>query len=377
MVLALASCARAAPFREVLSISQSRMVSALSVSATRCRSRRKGRIPVLSSAAVCPEVRVWPFCACSTSLAASFTVSPTTSRSHRTIGPLWNPTRKPGSAPATAGRASMHWCILAAALAAASGVAKSTITSSPMSLTTRPPADSAAVRNCSMQCEMAVPLTSANRTVAFMRLGAGKLHLVRASIAHVAEADPAVPAQREVFSLEQDRLLVVDRDVGAVGAVVLHHELPAAQLDRAVLARSRAVGHHQAAAILAPDHDRRMLARAFDRLVAVSQPHDRGRGCLRHDLAQPDAVALLPHRQLAQLARVGLERRAEQRRGLLRGNGLALLRLLDQLGGELHRVAKHVLLDLDYRPAVEADVHAELGVADRGQRVDGGVHLRR
>src|SRR6267378_1255179 len=373
MVLALASCARAAPFTEVLSISQSRLVSALPVSATRCRSREKGRIPVLSSAAVCPEVMVWPFCACSTSLAASFTVSPTTSRSCRMIGPLWNPTRKP--APSTAGRASMHWCILAAALAAASGVAKSTITSSPTSFTTRPPVDSAAVRNCSMQCEMAVPLTSANRTVAFMGLAAGKLHHVRACVAHVAEADPAEPAQRQVVSLEQDRLLVVDRDVGAVGAVVLHHELPAAQLDRAVLARSRAVGHHQAAAILAPDHDRRMLARAFDRLVAVGQPHDRGRGGLRHDLAQPDAVALFPHRQLAQLARVGLERRAEQRRGLLRGNGLALLRLLDQLGGELHRVAEHVLLDLDHRPAVEADVHAELGAADLGQRVDGGVHL--
>src|SRR5882762_77524 len=225
MVLALASCARAAPFTEVLSISQSRMVSDLPVSAT----------------------------------------------------------RKP--APSTAGRASMHWCIFAAALAAASGVAKSTITSSPMSFTTRPPVDSAAVRNCSMQCEMAVPLTSANRTVAFMRLAAGELHHVRARVAHVAEADPAVPAQREVVSLEQDRLLVVDRDVGAVGAVVLHHELPAAQLDRAVLARSRAVGHHKAAAVLAPDHDRWTLARAFDRLVAVGQPHDRGRGGLRHDLA--------------------------------------------------------------------------------------------
>src|SRR5258708_8507463 len=129
----------------------------------------------------------------------------------------------------------MHWCILAAALAAASGVAKSTITSAPMSFTTRPPADSAAFRNCSMQCEMAVPLTSANRTVAFMRLGAGKLHHVRARVAHVAEADPAVPAQREVFSLEQDRLLVVDRDLGAVGAVFLHHELPPPHLHLAFL----------------------------------------------------------------------------------------------------------------------------------------------
>jgi hypothetical protein len=170
MVLAFfASCTRAAPFREVLSISHSRMVSDLSVSATRCRSREKGRSPVLSCAAVCPEVRVWPLCACATSLAASFTVSPSTSLSTWITGPLWNATRRLGSAPATAGRASMHWCILAAALAAASGVAKSTITSSPTSFTTRPPVDSAALRRGSMQFEIAAPLTSANRTVAFMR----------------------------------------------------------------------------------------------------------------------------------------------------------------------------------------------------------------
>src|SRR6266850_4417638 len=296
---------------------------------------------------------VWPFCASSTSLAASFTVSPSKSRSQRMIGPLWNPTRRRGSAPATAGRASMHWCILAAALAAASGVAKSTISSSPMSFTTRPPVDSAAVRNGSMHCEMAAPLTPANRTVAFMAMGsaAGKLHYVRSRIAHVAEADPAEPAQRQVLSLELHRLLVVDGDVGAVGAVILHHEPAAPQLDRAVLSRSRLVGHHQAAAVLAPDYDRRKLARADQLLPAVGQPHGRHRGDLRHDLAHPDPVALLPQRQRMQLARAGLERRAEQRGGLLRGNGLALLRLLDQLGGELHRVAEHVLLDLDHRPA--------------------------
>src|SRR6266480_3324735 len=241
---------------------------------------------------------VWPFCACSRSLAASFTVSPSRSRSLRNTGPLWKPTRRPSLVPCTGGSASTLWCIFAAALAAASGVAKSTITCSPISFTMRPSVACAAFRTCSMQREIALtatacpatrykaaaPLTSAKRTVAFMRLAAGKLHHVRTRVAHVAEADPAVPAQREVFSLEQDRLLVVDRDVGAVGAVVLHHELPAAQLDRAVLARSRAVGHHHAAAILSPDHDRPMLARADDSLVAGGQPHGRGCGGLGHDV---------------------------------------------------------------------------------------------
>src|SRR5467141_2755917 len=79
----------------------------------------------------------------------------------------------------------MEACIFAAACTAASGVGKSTITSSPIVFTTWPPVDSAAVRSRSMQRAMAfsataspavsisrvLPLTSAKRTVASLMFG--------------------------------------------------------------------------------------------------------------------------------------------------------------------------------------------------------------
>src|SRR5437899_3865134 len=128
---------------------------------------------------------VWPFCACSTSLAASFTVSPSTSFSTWITGPLWKPTCTPSLVSPTAGSALMEACIFAAACTAASGVGKRTITSSPMVFTTWPPVDSAAVRSRSMQRAMAfsataspavsisrvLPLTSAKRTVASLMFG--------------------------------------------------------------------------------------------------------------------------------------------------------------------------------------------------------------
>src|SRR3989454_8051941 len=128
---------------------------------------------------------VWPFCACSTSLAASFTVSPSTSFSTWITGPLWKPTCTPSLLSPTAGGALMEACIFAAASTAASGVGKSTITSSPIVFTTWPPVDSAAVRSRSMQRAMAfsataspcvsisrlLPLTSAKRTVASLMFG--------------------------------------------------------------------------------------------------------------------------------------------------------------------------------------------------------------
>src|SRR5437667_32974 len=128
---------------------------------------------------------VWPFCACSTSLAASFTVSPSTSFSTWITGPLWKPTCTPSLVSPTAGSALMEACIFAAASTAASGVGKRTITSSPIVFTTWPPVDSAAVRSRSMQRAIAfsataspcvsisrvLPLTSAKRTVASLMSG--------------------------------------------------------------------------------------------------------------------------------------------------------------------------------------------------------------
>src|SRR5260370_702088 len=130
MVLALACCARAAPFREVLRISHSRTVSDRSVSAPRCRPRENGRI---------------------------------------------------------------------AALRRAAGALRA-------------------------------------------KLRAGSRQCGRAAAAHVADAVPAEAAQRQAVPLEQPRLPAVDGAGGAVGAVVLPPELPAAQLDRAMLARRGAVG---------------------------------------------------------------------------------------------------------------------------------------
>ena len=59
--------------------------------------------------------------------------------------------RTPSLVPLTGGSVSTAACISEAALAAASGVGKSTITSSPMVFSTRPPVDSAACESRSMQ----------------------------------------------------------------------------------------------------------------------------------------------------------------------------------------------------------------------------------
>jgi len=70
MVLAFfASCTRAAPFREVLSIfAQPDGLGPVGQRHALQVGARKAARPVLSCAAVCPEVRVWPLCACATSL---------------------------------------------------------------------------------------------------------------------------------------------------------------------------------------------------------------------------------------------------------------------------------------------------------------------
>ena len=107
------------------------------------------------SAAVSWEVRICPLTAWSASREATFTVSPKTSLSRCTTGPVWKPMRRASLLLPTVGSDSTAVCIRVAALAAASGDGNSTITSSPIVFTTRPPSASADWRSRSMQAPMA------------------------------------------------------------------------------------------------------------------------------------------------------------------------------------------------------------------------------
>src|SRR5207237_7678595 len=73
--------------------------------------------------------------------------------------------------------------------------------------------------------------------------------------ARLAEGDPAVLAQGDLVALDEQLGVAFDGDVGAVGAVVLEHELVLAVLDGAVLARGHVVFDDQAGRGIAADAD--------------------------------------------------------------------------------------------------------------------------
>src|SRR5207247_8750630 len=144
--------------------------------------------------------------------------------------------------------------------------------------------------------------------------------------ARLAEGDPAVLAQRELLALQEHLAVALGRDVGAVGAVVLEHPFVLAPLDGAVLARSLLVGDHQAAALVAPDRDRVVVAPARELRVAVLQAQHRGGGARLgtvsrdggavldrppHDLAQQDFFRLALHLDRLQRPREPPDRPAE------------------------------------------------------------------
>src|SRR5256884_6357731 len=203
--------------------------------------------------------------------------------------------------------------------------------------------------------------------------------------ARVAERDPAAPAQHHLLSLQHDLGVALDRDEGAVAAVVLRHPLVLPPLDRAVPPRGEVVGDRQPAARLAPERDRLALAPAHGLLAEVLQAqqprgaHPRpeavegGALAAREPqyLAQRDAFRLALQLDRVELAREHAVHRVEELRRLLGGDDLALDRLLDQARGEVHGVAEHVLAALDHRPGLQADAQPELARADRRQRVDG------
>src|SRR5687767_12314303 len=75
----------------------------------------------------------------------------------------------------------------------------------------------------------------------FPRLFAEELDDVARAGARLTEGDPAVPAQREFLAPQDNLLVALDGDEGAVRAVVGEDELVEATLDLAVRTRSHAL----------------------------------------------------------------------------------------------------------------------------------------
>src|SRR5437016_739994 len=90
-------------------------------------------------------------------------------------------------------------------------------------------------------------------------LAARELHRPGGAAVRMAEGDPAVGREREPFAVQQDFVLALDGDVGAVGAVVQQEELVVARFQGAVLPRRQLVGDHQVAGLGPADHDARMV----------------------------------------------------------------------------------------------------------------------
>src|SRR5207244_2368147 len=150
-----------------------------------------------------------------------------------------------------------------------------------------------------------------------------------------------------------------------------------APLDGAVEARGLVVVDLDARGFVASDGDRVAVAPAHVLLAAIAQRE--------RDVRRPRVDALLgeqrrvvigaPH-QLAQrhLPRAPLDvdrvelahpravDRREVRRGLARGDDLAVRRLLDHLRPEIHRVAVDLVVLLDHRAVVKADAERALAV---------------
>src|SRR5205807_7022166 len=212
-----------------------------------------------------------------------------------------------------------------------------------------------------------------------LRLVAEILDRLAALGARMPERNPAAPAQHQLLAPQHDLEVALSRDEGAVAAVVLQHPLVLPPLDRAVPPRGEAVGDRQAAAGLAPERDRLVLAAAHGLLAEVFQAQQPGGARPRPEaaelsaltarepqyLAQHDAFGLALHLDRVELAREHAVRRVEELRGLLRGDDLPLDRLLDQARGEVHGVAEHVLAALDHRPGLQPDAQPELAPADR------------
>src|SRR3954466_7200936 len=102
-------------------------------------------------------------------------------------------------------------------------------------------------------------------------------HFLR-SVARLAAGDPAVLAQGDLLAPQLKLGVALERDEGAVGAVVLEQPLALAPLDRAVAARGHVVADRDAAVGVAADVHRVVVAAARDLLAAVLQAQDRARG---------------------------------------------------------------------------------------------------
>src|SRR5205807_2848554 len=214
----------------------------------------------------------------------------------------------------------------------------------------------------------------------------------RRSGARLAEGDPAVLPEGELLPPQEQLGISLDRDISAVAAVVLQHELALASLDGAVLPRGVLVGDGQAAIGLAPDSDRLAAPPPHDLTVTilesqlrVGRPRDGAgsRDC-RHvrrltpdELAQHDLFILALDLDRVQAPGPVPKHRAQQPRRLLGDDDLSLHRLLDEACGQINRVAEHVVVALDDGAGLKADAHRELGVTHRRERIDRRVHLRR
>src|SRR5687768_18340394 len=85
----------------------------------------------------------------------------------------------------------------------------------------------------------------------FPRLLAEEFDHVGRARARLTEGDPAVPAQREFLAPQDNLLVALDGDEGAVRAVIGEDELVQAALDLAVRTRSHALLHHQVGGLVA------------------------------------------------------------------------------------------------------------------------------
>src|SRR5688572_27033493 len=206
-------------------------------------------------------------------------------------------------------------------------------------------------------------------------LYAAEVHGLRVGEALRPEHELAMALQHDRLAREEERLAAGDAHQRAVRAVILEHECTLVELHYAMPARSHAIGDHQAAAVLAPDHHRLELARNADTLLAACELHGDGpapwrarrrRAVVGHELAHLDELPALaqPDRLVARHA--AESGRTQRRGGLPRGERLAFPRRLEKARRELHGVAENVVVVFDHRPAMEADVHAELEVVHRG-----------
>src|SRR5882762_11061824 len=145
-----------------------------------------------------------------------------------------------------------------------------------------------------------------------LSLAARKLHRLGGAAVRMAEGDPAVPREREPFAVQQDFVLALDGDVGAVGAVVQQEKFVVARFERAVQPRRQLVADHQVAVLLPADHDARGFGRANHHLIIVSEPHHgrrldllRPRGAVQGGLehfAEPHGFGLVDERHALQVA---------------------------------------------------------------------------